>query len=123
MEFFSMNDSEKAEIINNALDAGPTIPFLNFSKLFKTWLQVLCTVSEENRYEMFSNYFRQIMKKPEKIIVFNLDAIFEIFSSLDDSQQKTLSKSIQSVFVGLDEKSKNMMILLTPKIARKIIGF
>ena len=62
MEFFSMNDSEKAEIINNALDAGPTIPFLNFSKLFKTWLQVLCTVSEENRYEMFSNYFRQIMK-------------------------------------------------------------
>ena len=68
MEFFSMNDSEKAEIINNALDAGPTIPFLNFSKLFKTWLQVLCTVSEENRYEMFSNYFRQIMKKHEKII-------------------------------------------------------
>ena len=123
MEFFSMNDSEKAEIINNALDAGPTIPFLNFSKLFKTWLQVLCTVSEENRYEMFSNYFRQIMKKPEKIIAFNLDAIFEIFSSLDDSQQKTLSKSIQSVFVGLDEKSKNMMILLTPKIARKIVGF
>ena len=123
MEFFSMNDSEKAEIINNALDAGPTIPFLHFSKLFKTWLQVLCTVSEENRYEMFSNYFRQIMKKPEKIIAFNLDAIFEIFSSLDDSQQKTLSKSIQSVFVGLDEKSKNMMILLTPKIARKIIGF
>ena len=123
IEFFSMNDSEKAEIINNALDAGPTIPFLNFSKLFKTWLQVLCTVSEENRYEMFSNYFRQIMKKPEKIIAFNLDAIFEIFSSLDDSQQKTLSKSIQSVFVGLDEKSKNMMILLTPKIARKIVGF
>ena len=56
MEFFSMSDPEKSEIINNALDAGPTIPFLNFSKLFKTWLEVLCTISEENRHDMFSNY-------------------------------------------------------------------
>ena len=50
MEFFSMSEPEKSEIINNALEAGPTIPFPNFSKLFKTWLEVLCTVSEENRY-------------------------------------------------------------------------
>ena len=46
-EFFSMSEPEKSEIINNALDAGPTIPFPNFSKLFKTWLEVLCTVSKE----------------------------------------------------------------------------
>ena len=31
-EFFSKNDEEKAEIIVNALNAGPTIPFPNFSK-------------------------------------------------------------------------------------------
>ena len=62
-EFFSMTDSEKEEIINNALEAGPTIPFPNFSKLFRTWLKVLCVVSEENRYDMFSNYFKQIIKK------------------------------------------------------------
>ena len=67
IEFFSMNDSEKIEIINNALEAGPTITFPNFSKLFKTWLEVLCTLTEENRYDMFSNYFRQIMKNPKKL--------------------------------------------------------
>ena len=83
IEFFSMTDSEKIEIINNALEAGPTIPFPNFSKLFKTWLEVLCTVTEENRYDMFSNYFNQIMKKPQKIILFNLDGILEIFLSLE----------------------------------------
>ena len=33
MEFFSMTVNEQDEIINNALEAGPTIPFLNFSKL------------------------------------------------------------------------------------------
>ena len=122
-EFFSMDDSEKAEIINNALEAGPTIPFPNFSKLFKTWLEVLCTVTEENRYDMFSNYFMEIIKNPEKIVLFNLDGIFEIFSSLDVSKQKILSKSIQDVFHRLNEESKRRMILITPDVARKVIGF
>ena len=122
-EFFSMNDSEKSEIINNALEAGPTIPFPNFSKLFKTWLEVLCTVTEENRYDMFSNYFKQIMKKPERIILFNLDGIFEIFLQLEDSKQQILARSIKNVFEQLDDNSKRKMILLTPKMAREIIGF
>ena len=122
-EFFSMNDSEKIEIINNALEAGPTIPFPNFSKLFKTWLEVLCTVTEENRYDMFSNYFNQIMKKPQKIILFNLDGILEIFLSLEGTNQRILSASIRNVVEHLDEESKRKMVLLTPESARKIIGF
>ena len=123
IEFFSMNDSEKIEIINNALEAGPTIPFPNFSKLFKTWLEVLCTVTEENRYDMFSNYFSQIMKKPQKIILFNLDGILEIFLSLEGTNQRILSASIRNVVEQLDEESKRKMVLLTPESARKIIGF
>ena len=122
-EFFSMNDSEKIEIINNALEAGPTIPFPNFLKLFKTWLEVLCTVTEENRYDMFSNYFNQIMKKPQKIILFNLDGILEIFLSLEGTNQRILSASIRNVVEQLDEESKRKMVLLTPESARKIIGF
>ena len=122
-EFFSMNDSEKSEIINNALDAGPTIPFPNFSKLFKTWLEVLCTLTEENRYDMFSNYFKQIVKKPQKIILFNLDGILEIFLSLGASRQKILSNSIRNVFESLDVESQRKMTLLTPEIAKKVIGF
>jgi hypothetical protein len=123
MEFFSMNESEKTVIINNALEAGPTIPFPNFSKLFKTWLEVLCTVTEENRYDMFSNYFKQIMKKPQKIILFNLDGIFEIFLQLENSKQQILAKSIKIIFEQLDDENKRKMTLLTPEMARKIIGF
>ena len=55
-EFFSKNDDEKAEIIINALNAGPTIPFPNFSKLFKTWLEVLSTINSENREDMLRQY-------------------------------------------------------------------
>ena len=118
-----MNESEKTVIINNALEAGHTIPFPNFSKLFKTWLEVLCTVTEENRYDMFSNYFKQIMKKPQKIILFNLDGIFEIFLQLENSKQQILAKSIKIVFEQLDDGNKRKMTLLTPEMARKIIGF
>jgi len=122
-EFFSMSEPEKSEIINTALDAGPTIPFPNFSKLFKTWLEVLCTVSEENRYAMFSNYIKHIINSPEKIIAFNLDGILEIFLSLEHSNQEIISISIQNVFKNLEQDSKRKLILLVPENARKLIGF
>ena len=122
-EFFSMSDSEKSEIINNALEAGPTVPFPNFSKLFKTWLEVLCAISEENRHDMFSNYIKHIINAPQKIIAFNLDGILEIFLSLEQSNQEIISISIQNVIKSLDQDSKRKLILLIPENAKNIIGF
>jgi len=123
MEFFSMSDPEKSEIINNALEAGPTIPFPNFSKLFKTWLEVLCAISEENRYTMFSNYIKHVINAPQKIIAFNLDGILEIFLSLEQANQETISISIQNVIKSLDQDSKRKLVLLIPENAKNVIGF
>ena len=123
LEFFSMDEYEKAEIITNALEAGPTIPFPNFAKLFKTWLEVLSTVSEDNRFDMFSNYLKQIIKEPQRIILFNLDGIFEIFLSLEVPRQQILIKSIKSAFDSLDEESKRRLILLTPESSKNLFGF
>ena len=122
-EFFSKNQDDKSEIIVNALNAGPTIPFPNFSKLFKTWLEVLATINTENREDMFSNYFRHILISPEKIILFNLDAIFEIFLQIDKEKQETLISSIKTIFDRLDEESKRRMVLLTPDSARMLFNF
>ena len=118
-----MSNSEKEEIIINALEAGPTIPFPNFAKLFKTWLEVLCTVTEENRCDMFANYFKQIIKYPQKIILFNLDGIFEIFLSLELEKQDILIKSIKNTYDRLDKESKRRMILLTPDSSKRLFGF
>ena len=123
MEFFSMSEPDKSEIINNALDAGPTIPFPNFSKLFKTWLEVLCTISEENRHTMFSNYVKHIVNSPQKIILFNLDGILEIFLSLEQTNQKIISASVQNVVKDLDDNSKRKLLLVLPESARRFIGF
>ena len=122
-EFFSKNDDEKAEIIINALNAGPTIPFPNFSKLFRTWLEVLSTINSENREDMFSNYFKHILASPDKIILFNLDAIFEIFLQVDIQKQQILITSIKTVFDRLDQESKRKMNLLAPDSAKKLFSF
>ena len=122
-EFFSMSEPDKSEIINNALDAGPTIPFPNFSKLFKTWLEVLCTISEENRHDMFSNYIKHMINSPQKIISFNLDGILEIFLSLEQTNQEIISASVQNVVKDLDDDSKRKLLLVVPESARRFIGF
>ena len=123
MEFFSMSEPDKSEIINNALDAGPTIPFPNFSKLFKTWLEILCTISEENRHDMFSNYVKHIVNSPQKIILFNLDGILEIFLSLEQTNQEIISASVQNVVKDLDDDSKRKLLLVLPESAKRFIGF
>ena len=121
-EFFSLLQQEKEEIINNALDAGPTIPFPNFSKLFKTWLQVLSTFNEEQRKELFSKYVNALINFPEKIIKFNLDGILEIFMTLNENEKFILSKSLSEIISELDAKKKKMVLILIPDNAKVQIG-
>jgi len=123
LEFFSMSESDKREIINNALEAGPTIPFPNFSKLFKTWLEVLTTITEEQRGLMFSKYIDEIGSAPQKLINFNLDGIFEIFLSLDSSKKEILTNSINRIISNLDENRKKKIFLIIPENAKKHLGF
>ncbi len=123
LEFFSMSDSEKIEIICNALEAGPSIPFPNFSKLFKTWLEVLTTISEEQRGLMFSAYVNQITADPQQLINFYLDGIMEIFLSLDNSKRQILTATINRLISNLDEEQKRRLLLIIPENAKKQFGF
>jgi hypothetical protein len=123
LEFFSMSELDRQEIINNALEAGPTIPFPNFSKLFKTWLEVLTTITEEQRNIMFSKYINEITNSPQKLINFNLDGILEIFLSLNDSQKEIIVNSVHRIISNLDESRKKKLFLIIPENAKKSIGF
>jgi len=121
-EYFSLPEQEKEEIINNALEAGPTIPFPNFSKLFKTWLQVLVTFSEKQRKELFLQYINAVIIFPEKLINFHLDGILEIFMSLNDDEKLILSKSIREIIAELDVGKKKTLLFLIPNNAKIQIG-
>lgn len=119
MEFFSMSATDKAEIINNALSAGPTIPFDNFSRLFKTWLEILSSLSEEYRTIMFSSYVSEITTNPQKLVLFNLDGILEIYFSLKQEEKNIISTSVKKIISSLDENSKRKLYLIIPDRAKK----
>jgi len=118
-----MNEQERKEIINNALEAGPTIPFSKFAKLFKTWLEVLTTISEEQRTALFSGYIEEVVNSPQKLINFNLDGILEIFLSLDNAKKEDLIATINKIVSSLDAKTRNKLFLIIPDGVKSYIGF
>ena len=118
VEFFSMSDEEKDTIIKDALEAGPTIPFPNFSKLFKTWLEMVCTLSEEQKNHLFLKYINAICQEPQKIIRFNLDGILEIFEQLTEKEQNDISGTIHNIIPQLDLENKRRLMIIIPDNAK-----
>jgi hypothetical protein len=123
VEFFSLSEPEKKEIINNALEAGPTIPFPNFSKLFKSWLKILTTLSEEQRDGLFSAYIIEVSQSPQKLINFHLDGILEIFLTLEENEKEILVKTIKKIINNLDEVKKRKILIVIPDNAKKHLKF
>jgi len=123
VEFFLMSESERKEIIDNALEAGPTIPFPNFSKLFKSWLKILTTLSEEQREGLFSAYIVEVSQNPQKLITFHLDGILEIFLTLEENEKEILAKTIKKIINNLDEVKKRKILIVIPDNAKKHLKF
>ncbi len=119
IEFFSLSESEKTEIICNALEAGPTIPFLNFAKLFKSWLEILATLPAKQREELFLAYIKETVQAPQKLIAFNIDGILEIFLGLQQKEKEVLSGTIRQIIDSLDGESKRRMMIVIPENAKR----
>jgi len=118
VEFFSKEELDKKEIICNALEAGPTIPFLNFSKLFKSWLKIIANLPEEHREGMFLAYIKQSLLNPEKLIAFNLDGILEMFLQLEENEKETIAKTIQKIIGNLNEQERKRILIMIPNNAK-----
>ncbi len=122
VEFFSLPEPEKREIIDNALKAGPTIPFPSFSRLFRTWLKILAVLTEQQRGGLFSKYIIAVSQDPQKLVAFNLDGVLEIFLTLEEGERKILSNTVKRIINGLDENRKGMMMIVIPDNAKKHLG-
>jgi len=118
IEFFSKEEVDKKEIIYNALEAGPTIPFLNFSKLFKSWLKIIANLSEQHREGMFLAYIKQSLLDPEKLIAFNLDGILEMFLQLEENEKETISNTIRKIIGNLNDQDRKKILIMIPNNAK-----
>ena len=123
LEFFEMTEPDKKQLINNALEAAPTIPFLNFSKLFKTWLEILTVLPEDQRAGLFSAYLNEFSENPQKLIALYLDGILEIFLSLDNEKQEIISQSVKKIINSFDNEKKRKLLVIIPDNAQKQLKF
>ena len=121
-EFYSMSDQERNVLIENALEAGPTIPFPNFLKLFKTWLEVLADETEENRKILVSSYVNEVTNFPQKLIAFNLDGMLEIYLTLDDSKKMIINNSLKLIIEKLESDAKRKIMLIIPNMLKNELG-
>ncbi|MDO7696735.1 MAG: hypothetical protein MUP88_00300, partial [Nitrosopumilus sp.] len=93
-------------------------PFLNFSKLFKSWLKIIANLSEEHREGMFVAYITQSLLSPEKLISFNLDGILEIFLQLEENEKETISNTIKKIIKNLNDEERKKILIMIPNNAK-----
>lgn len=121
-EFFTLSGPDRLEVITNALEAGPTIPFPTFSKLFSTWLEIVASIPEEKRSLMFSTYISEILKNPQMLVLFNLDGMLEIFASLEKPKKDAIAATVRQIVSGLTDEQKRQIFLIIPKDAKAQLG-
>lgn len=113
-EFFTMTGNEQSEIIDNALQIGPSIPFDKFAGLLKTWLISLTNMSYTNRKIIFSQYIHKIITSPQKLVEFNLDGILEVFMILNETNKQIIIETIRDIIHELEPDKRKKLLVLIP---------
>ena len=121
-EFFGMPEDEKAEIVSNALAAGPGIPFPNFARLLKTWLEVMASLPAGQRAEMFGRYAAEAARRPDALAAFHIDGILAVFDSLGDGERAAIERDAAEAAAGLDEGMRRRLRLVVPDRAAALLG-
>ncbi len=121
-EFFELPEPEKQEIIRNALEAGPTVDFGRFEKLFRTWLEILAGLPQERRSELVGAYAAEISRSPERLVAFNMDAIYGIFLTLGPDQQESVASSVRDAVSALGARDQRTIRMIVPDAAQRSVG-
>ena len=117
-EFFTMPEAEKDEIVQNALEAGPGIPFHSFARLFQTWLEGLCALPAAQREELLSRYVREVARNPQKLAPFNLDGMLESYRKLGAAEMETVGSAAGGILSGLEPAERRIMLMMIPDGAK-----
>jgi hypothetical protein len=86
--------------------------------LFKSWLKIVASLSEEHREGMFLAYIKQSLIHPEKLIAFNLDGILEMFLQLEENEKETISNTIKRIIGNLNDEERKKILIMIPNNAK-----
>ena len=121
-EFPRLSGEEKVEVINNALEASPSIPFPTFAKLLKTWMEVVAELPPAQRRILLETYAGELAAAPEKSVALHVDGILGVFRELDEAERGAIGESIRQIIGGMRVEHRRRILLLMPTSAKEILG-
>jgi len=121
-EFPALPADEQDEIVGNALEASPEIPFPTFAKLFGTWLDVLAGMDEAERGALLGAYARGIAAVPNRVAALHMDGLVAVFARMEPAGREALSSSTRRILIGMDPESRRRILLMTPDAAKYMLG-
>ena len=121
-EFPALPADEQDEIVGNALEASPEIPFPVFARLFGTWLEVLAGMGEAERGALLGAYARGIAAAPGRVAALHMDGLVAVFARMGPAGQEALSSSTRRILGGMDPESRRRILLMTPDTAKDMLG-
>ena len=121
-EFPRLPAEEQDEIVANALEASPSIPFPVFAKLFGTWLEVLAGMDGVGRDALLAAYARGIAAAPARVAALHMDGLVGVFAAMGPAGRETLSASIRQILAGMEPEPKRRILLLMPDTVKTMLG-
>ena len=121
-EFPRLSAGEQDEIVGNALDASPGIPFPAFAKLFETWLEVLAEMGDVERRALLAAYARGAAAAPVRVAALHMDGLVGVFAGMGPAGRETLLASIRQILEEMEPGPKRRLLLLMPDTAKEMLG-
>lgn len=121
-EFPRLLADEQDEIVGNALEASPDIPFPAFAKLFGTWLDVLAEMDDVGRNALLAAYARGVIAAPARVAALHMDGLVGVFAGMEPAGRETLSASIRQILGEMEPEPKRRILLLMPDTAKAMLG-
>lgn len=105
-EFANMNKTQKMETVSMAINAAGSIDKHKLLRLIKTWMEVLSTLGGDKITDILSVYCQVISKEPNTLQNLDIDAIVDIFKSLEDRQKEKLIDSLKESILSMPGRKK-----------------
>lgn len=121
-EFYTLAPDEQREIIDGALASAPEIPFDSLARLLRTWLEVLCTLPEEERKHLFASYAAEACSNPSRFVSLNLDGMLGVLLSLGEDERATIARAAGEAIRAAGKPCTKTLMSIIPDNAKRHMG-
>ncbi len=122
-DFFTLEYSDRVEMIKNVIEALPSMDMGIVARLFKTWIELLYEFEREKRVSLFKIYAMLLADNPSVLTKIDLKPLVDTFRSLQQEIATSIAKDIRQVIDEIDADKRMQIIRILPEYALDTIGY